>query len=212
MTSYIIGKTKRGLENEPQEEHLTKQQYFRLSELCMSFLADNNISELPVSLNKIVKNNNWKIIPYSRLRLVNIKSYQLVMERNLGFAELRQGHYFIYYDDEKSIEVQRFTIAHEIGHVVLNHFREFSNCREKEANMFAARLLMPMCVLHECRVNSSEEIAKLCKVSQTAAAFRNERLQMLKNRNKFYKNEKEKLVYKNFKTFIDTTLIKKQFP
>lgn len=198
----IIGKTRRGLENVEPKVNLTKEKYFYLSHLCMVFLIKNKIKELPVSLNQIVKNNKWRTIPYSKLKILNIKQYNSLMKDNLGFAELRNDEYFIYYDDKIEIEIQRFTVAHEIGHIVLNHFKIFSGTREQEANMFAARLLMPICVLYECKVSKPEEIMELCDVSLTSAKYRFERLQMLKQRNKFYTDKKERVVYKNFKSYI----------
>lgn len=198
----IIGKTRRGLENVEPTTTLTKEKYFYLSHLCRVFIIENKIKELPVSLNQIIKNNKWKAIPYSKLRTLNIEKYNFLMKNNLGFAELRNDEYFIYYDDKVEIKIQRFTVAHEIGHIVLNHFNIFSDNREKEANMFAARLLMPICVLYECKVSKPEEIMELCDVSLTSAKYRFERLQMLKQRNKFYTDKTERIVYKNFKSYI----------
>lgn len=206
----LIGRTRKGIEELEPSIRLTKDKYFFLSDLCMNFLIDNNIKELPVSLNKIIKNNNWKTIPYSKLIELNIERYNNLIEKNLGFVELRTNNYFIYYDDEREVEVQRFTIAHEIGHIVLNHFKIFTGSREQEANMFASRLLMPMCVLYECDVNDSLEISKLCKVSNVSAEFRYARLVILKQRNKFYKNNTERRMKDNFKSFIAKVLTEKK--
>ncbi len=68
--------------------------------------------------------------------------------------------------------------------------------------MFAARLLMPMCVLYECKIKSAEEIQKMCLVSYTSASYRFDRLELLRQRNKFYIDKREILVYKLFKPFI----------
>ena len=128
------------------------------------------------------------------------------MVKNLGFVEFRNENYFIYYDDNVEIETQRFTVAHEIGHIVLNHFKIFSGSREQEANMFAARLLMPISVLHECNVANAAEIKILCNVSEISAQYRFERLQILRERNKFYTDKSEKKIYKNFKKYIKKIL------
>ena len=199
----IIGKTRSGLENVEPKVNLTKSKYYYLSHLCRVFIIENEIKELPVSLNKIVKNNKWKTIPYSKLVKLNIEQYQSLMKINLGFVEYRNNNYFIYYDDQVEIEIQRFTVAHEIGHIVLNHFKIFSGTREQEANMFAARLLMPICVLYECKVSKAKDIKTLCNVSLISAKYRFERLQILKQRNKFYTDKTERIVYTNFKEYID---------
>ena len=128
------------------------------------------------------------------------------MKKNLGFAELRNKKYYIYYADDVEVEIQRFTIAHEIGHILLHHFNIYNEIREQEANMFAARILMPMCILYECKVESIQEIAEMCKVTTISASFRFKRLQMLKHRNKFYTDKTEKVVKKKFKKFIKAKL------
>ena len=68
--------------------------------------------------------------------------------------------------------------------------------------MFAARLLMPMCVLNECKVKSVKEIQNMCAVSFTAASYRYDRLEMLRNRNRFYVDDMENFIYKLYKPFI----------
>lgn len=68
--------------------------------------------------------------------------------------------------------------------------------------MFAARILMPMCVIKECKAYSAESISKLCGVSLTAATYRAHRLQELLKRNKFYTSTYEIKLVKKFKKFI----------
>lgn len=198
----LIGRTQSGLEKVDPDKNLSAKKYYYLSNLSRKFLIKNNICELPVRLNSIIENNGWILIPYSKLIELNIPEYHDLMKRNLGFAELRNKKYYIYYSDNVEVEIQRFTIAHEMGHILLHHFKIYSETREQEANMFAARLLMPMCVLYECNVESIQEVAELCKVSVISAGFRFKRLQMLKQRSKFYTDKTEKIVKRKFKKFI----------
>lgn len=126
---------------------------------------------------------------------------------NLGFTLKINNQFYIFYNGLVSPTLQRFTIAHEIGHIKLKHFFTGNHDNdEKEANMFAARLLMPMCILYECNVSSAEEISALCKVSYTAAKFRYQRLQMLRKRKKFYTNKYELKIKVLFKKFIENYL------
>ena len=59
-----------------------------------------------------------------------------------------------------------------------------------------------MCVLHECKVETPEDIQNLCSVSNTAARYRFERLQIVKQRNKFYIDKTELKVKEQFDRFI----------
>lgn len=76
---------------------------------------------------------------------------------------------------------KRFTIAHEIGHAVLNHFSisfsdgnglNNSSWQERQANTFAAELLMPRDFLLANGPMPPEDIKKHCIVSMDAAKFR----------------------------------------
>lgn len=68
---------------------------------------------------------------------------------------------------------RRFTIAHEIGHLLLEHTcagTDASTHTEKEAHIFAANLLMPPSLLKNdfARLGNLQELAKLYRVSQQA--------------------------------------------
>ncbi len=93
----------------------------------------------------------------------------------------------IFYNSNESYVRQRFTVAHEIAHHVLNHGErnrdtpaEFTmgahDPKERAANMFAARLLMPTNSIHTAiavkKLGTVEELAKAFWVSQSAMRVR----------------------------------------
>lgn len=198
----IIGRTSKTCEANSNINFLTKSRYYHISQLARNFLLENNIKSLPIKFFEIVKSNQWNIIKFSMIKQFNIHEYNIAMKDNLGFTQLSDNKYCIFYDDTASEHQQRFTIAHEIGHIILNHFNVPIENREQEANMFAARVLMPMCVLYECQVSNPEEISNLCNVSLISATYRYKRLSMLKSRNKFYKDKNEIKLKSKFKKFI----------
>jgi Zn-dependent peptidase ImmA (M78 family) len=86
---------------------------------------------------------------------------------------------------------KRFTVAHELGHYVLNHGGETVRCRpndienwnpklrreERDANTFAAEVLMPHQVVRRIVAKTPafdrvEEIAQQCGTSLTSSALR----------------------------------------
>lgn len=86
-----------------------------------------------------------------------------------------------------SILRQRFTIAHELGHYVLQHgdsFRDntknFSlnnfDPKERDANHFSAEILMPKIAVDFCiqkkNIKTVSELAEIFQVSTTAMRFR----------------------------------------
>jgi len=201
----IISRTNKLAEVKSNKNLLTKSRYYYISHLAREFIMKNSISTLPVDIFAIIKKNNWKLITYSSLIENKISEYNEIMKNNLGFAQNFNGNaYAIFYDDRISEHSQRFTLAHEIGHILLNHFKISIENREQEANMFAVRLLMPICLLHECHIRSAIEISKLCNVSLISANYRYDRLIILEERNKFYTDPKKIKVKKRYKKFIKT--------
>ena len=107
---------------------------------------------------------------------------------------------------------QRFTCAHELGHILLGHVGRYElvnrepdpgdNPIEQAANVFASRLLAPACVLWAMDARSPEEIAALCRISNQSAKFRAERMQKLYDRNRFLTSPLERQVYQQFSAFI----------
>ncbi len=164
---------------------------------------DFNITALPVSVNAIAKLLGIKVIKNSEVHELKKGERGFTMEAN--------GNWYIVFDDTESVPVCRFTVAHELGHILLGHtmyqkkkYRTFTfrDDEEQEADMFAVRLLAPACVLHELQAFNANEIAKLCNISITSAGFRAERMALLEKRNKWYLHPLERKVYKNFEKYI----------
>ncbi|MCG8998426.1 ImmA/IrrE family metallo-endopeptidase [Laribacter hongkongensis] len=93
-------------------------------------------------------------------------------------------------DITESIVRQRFTVAHEIGHFALGHLKESGqkfrdgpdtlsgkgSVEEREANSFAAELLMPESLLKYVitvrNITEIDKLANLFNVSQIAMKYR----------------------------------------
>lgn len=101
----------------------------------------------------------------------------------------------IYLNEKDSPEHKRFTIAHEIGHWALHkdqlqynpnmaiYYRRpiggESDAKEKEANCFAASLLVPLELLKELSVKFSiKDLAQIFAVSTQVIRYRLKSLQM----------------------------------
>lgn len=108
--------------------------------------ADN----VPVNLEKIIE--TIKVYKHPR----TFEDIEKIEKREVAGLVLLSGDDIgIFYDMDASIEQKRFIIAHEIGHCCLHgdtlkdgyieflHKDGYENDHEKEASLFAARLLIP---------------------------------------------------------------------
>ena len=183
--------------------------YQNVRDAVWRILIDCGVNELPINLNKICKKLGVRVYRYESL-----KSFPAWLQRTDGAVFFQNGDPVILYDQSKSVGRIRFTVAHELGHLVLGHIvpgQRTTVNREPEptdhpvetaANQFAARLLAPACVLWGLGVHTSEEIMVLCNISKQAAEFRADRMDILYQRDKFLLSSLEREVYQQFRPFI----------
>lgn len=103
---------------------------------------------------------------------------------------------YVFYCDYNSEEISyrnRFTIAHELGHVLLGHVNEgnprerdttFGNSTpvERSANIFAAELVMPEMKVKELfgGASSVQQLSEIFGVSNAAMSYRLQNLGLLR--------------------------------
>lgn len=167
--------------------------------LSWEILIREEVTELPVKIVTLCRNMGIRV-KYSDLG------------ENSGEARIIDGNPMIFISQNEPIERQRFTVAHELGHILLGHVGKYrlvnrepsakDNPIEQEANVFASRLLAPACILWGCGVKSAEDIAGLCSISYAAAEFRWNRFKILLDRDKFLTSPLEYKVYRKFLPYI----------
>ena len=183
--------------------------YQNARDAAWKILLDCGVEQLPVDLKAICKQLGVRVRRYADVRGMSDAALQAD-----GLTFFSWGKPVILYNQDRSPMRIRFTIAHELGHLVLGHVapgqrttinREPSPADdpiETAANKFAARLLAPACVLWGLDVHTPEEISELCHISQQAAEFRAERMAVLYQRGKFLASPLERRVYEQFLPFI----------
>lgn len=157
-----------------------------------------------------------KVAAFYDIKVVKNSSIQVLKSEISGCTLLdSSGAWQIVYRDEETRGRIRFTVAHELGHILLGHeitpdksghFRTASDRREPaetQADEFAARLLAPACVLWGLEAYEPDEIARICDISAEAAGYRAERMKVLRERRKFLTSPLERQVYEAFRPWIE---------
>lgn len=108
------------------------------------------------------------------------------------------GQWYIIVDDSDCITVQRYSIAHEIGHILMG-----KDISEYEAERFAIDILAPACVLWGLDLHTAKDISETCNISISAGQIRAKRMEILYNRNKFLISSLERQVFEQFFEFIE---------
>lgn len=75
---------------------------------------------------------------------------------------------YVYFNDRQSVGRCRFTLLHEIGHIVLGHLQE-SEVAEAEANFFAKFAIAPPSLVHIIRPADYMDISDAFGLSEECA-------------------------------------------
>lgn len=190
-------------------------QYQNARNASWQCLIRHNIHALPVSMSTIFRAEE---IPLGRYcdNAAQIRESGLgwIMDNDGFTIRSSGGKISVFYNEQCTVQRTRFTLAHELGHIYLGHLTDgvmqystrntepldVANPAERDANVFASRLLAPACVLWRLGIHSPEEIAQLCQISITAAQFRAERMAVL------YRREAEWLATRGKTCFLQSPL------
>lgn len=167
--------------------------------------TEDNITEFPINPFELIKKFKWGLLTYEEMAEKNNCTIEDVCEclGTDGYSIYNGNNYTITYNNKiKSKGRINFTLAHEIGHIILNHHKDFDvtsilednftkeeyKILENEANCFARNLLAPAPLIqclsfHEYYLNVSKFFNITLKASNTRKSF-------LKN-DLYYLNEEQ---------------------
>lgn len=134
-------------------------------EIAQHVLLEHGISALPFGVGDLCRaiGITAKLTEPFRLR-----------EWGGGMCYLEMNTPYVFIDPSYCKDYQKFTAAHELGHLLLGHVGSWEdakgmqcpteNCIEPDANAFAEELTMPECVLMSCGITTVRQIKKLCRI------------------------------------------------
>lgn len=170
-------------------------------------LLSSNQFEFPLNIEKLLKDikiANIKIYMYSDTGISESKKL-----KNSGFVTENNGIYYVLYNDTIENEGNyRFTLCHELGHIMLQHDLTKPNDRvqEAEADTFASELLMPESVIFEIKnrgyVINKKLIKELFNASNQASQIRVEEFNKFPECHSKY-IDCDSIINIQFKSFLD---------
>lgn len=151
-------------------EVLTRERQIEIEIAAVELLQDFGLTNFSVSITRVAKALDIKLVPYSSLpedekKLAFAASDDAFHARTADFMDVR----IVFDDTNGSLFLRsRFSGGHEVGHVVLEHQEDTPN-REREADYFAGYLLAP----HPLVLNrpAGYSISEVFGVSEKCAEF-----------------------------------------
>ena len=119
---------------------------------------------------ELAKKMDILLIPYSKCSVEKRSLLMVASKEGVSCFDSSRGRkYIIYFNDQiKCKQRIRFTIMHEIGHIVLEHGAS-SEQTESEADFFARNALAPMPIMIDRKIYNLEEIQETFDISEPCA-------------------------------------------
>ncbi|MBQ9209537.1 MAG: ImmA/IrrE family metallo-endopeptidase [Oscillospiraceae bacterium] len=152
---------------------LSGNRYDEIEREVIKLFTKLMINRLPVDCYEICKQLGIEVVPYSMMSEKKRKMLTMASEDGChALWEIDEGVYVIviYYNDEMPGRRIRFTIMHELGHIILGH-SEHSDLAESEANYFAKYALAPPPLVHKLKIDDYMELAEEFDISRECAYY-----------------------------------------
>lgn len=197
-----------------------KPRYATITRKAYQLLAELEIAKFPVDPFEIINQlDSLYLAAWTELKENTSDSDPLLLKVRKLDAETivkrGSGEYLIVYDDTIGYLPRiRFTLAHEIGHIIMGHFTEFEKTSlregvtpaekvvlEREADAFAAELLAPRTILRRFPgiKNDPAWLQQTCFLSEQAADIRAKELKRVDFG--YYKHEDR--LHRNFYNYLE---------
>lgn len=159
----------------------------RTLEIAWRFMRAAEVTWLPIEPRDLYRQFGWALYSCKETEEMFGRPNPLGLRNKVDAKTYRDrsGNYLTVFDETPFPSRIRWTLAHEIGHIMLGHLTDFEETSlnrglsegkyrvlEREADTFAAELLAPMAVLREIGAYRSEEIMTVCRISKEASGFR----------------------------------------
>lgn len=124
-----------------------------------------NVKSFPINCFELLKHYGYECMEYSELEPNKQEACYQVSD------DAFRLNYKVYYNDTVKFCRRRFSLMHELGHIVLDHQAPYSRQNEKEANFFAGNILAPRMAIHYSRCKNANDVAKLFRLTHEAASY-----------------------------------------
>ena len=130
-------------------------------EQTLKVYRECGVKKFPVDVSDVMAKLGFTLVTFSEMMQ---ESDELgFLKNNASDAYTLVADRMVFYNDKKPRRRIRFTLMHELGHVILN------TRDEDEADTFAAEILAPQPVIFAKRLRTADEISEYFDVSIPAA-------------------------------------------
>ena len=150
--------------------------YEAIKKRVVDLLDEYGVTRYPLDVFALVRQMRIRLIPYSQLDGERRSAAFEYSDNAFRIVASDYSEAFIFYNDAMPLERARYSVAHELAHIVLEHgSRDGDDETESEADFFAAYLLMPVPLVYALCSPDPEEVSVFFGTSRQSASFAVER-------------------------------------
>lgn len=138
--------------------------------LAAQALANAGVRRLPVRMCHLARSCNVRLFTYTDYARAAETTVEEIIRRfgPDGFTQRLGGSTAVFYRECANLRRVRWTVAHELAHVLLGHLDGQGDPRtaDRQADRLARELLCPAAVVAAC---GCDDLVELCDISPSAA-------------------------------------------
>ncbi|MEE0999810.1 MAG: ImmA/IrrE family metallo-endopeptidase [Treponemataceae bacterium] len=145
---------------------LCSSDYGEIEECVADMFEDIGYAVLPVNVFELCKRLKIQLKKYSDMKDAILTEALSLSADGLSYFDCNRNCFVICYNDSKLDVRIRFTIMHEIGHIMLGH-KNHSVINEQKANAFARIALAPLGMIYKMHLKDVLDVAEAFGISLT---------------------------------------------
>lgn len=173
---------------QPRKKIPSRARKERSIRIARNFLFTSGVSWFPIDVKSLYKKYGFIIYTWDEAKKILKDSDPLRLKKTKAEArtsiERGSNLYTTVYDDRiRPLERITYTLAHELGHIILGHLDDFEKTSlsrgglteaeykvlEEEADFFAAELLAPISIVKDLSITKPEPLRHIFKLSIKAS-------------------------------------------
>lgn len=127
------------------------------------------IYSFPINCVALIQDTGYRVFSYAYLQAKNPELYNLCMYYSEDAYQEPKNKIIAYNQEMPSGRID-FSLAHELGHIVLEH-PCCSSYYEQEANFFASNFLAPRIAIHYAKCKNANDVVNIFNLSDEAAEY-----------------------------------------
>lgn len=127
-----------------------------------------DIFKILFNFKKVKLHTYYELAESLNIDILQFKNKYAPSNHGFTIYDWHKNHWFVFFNDQKSNETIRFTLAHELGHIVLKHTND-DDVDRREANCFARNLLCPVPLRDGYHLKTIQDYCECFNISEYMA-------------------------------------------